>query len=154
MRSAAAAQIPTSFGHELRACLRCRLLYLGFIHGFGIYASNTNSIGCVINSLGNQDARTALSLRWMKIMSVLLIAPLLILMGLSQSWIQAEVGLLGGFVLKVTEFKDCLLVLTVTVIEGRFAPGCYTLAVSEALPEDLQNLCEDERVQYVPPKRV
>ncbi|XP_058194100.1 transcription elongation factor SPT4 homolog 2 isoform X3 [Rhododendron vialii] len=26
MRSAAAAQIPTSFGHELRACLRCRLV--------------------------------------------------------------------------------------------------------------------------------
>nr|GMD89132.1 transcription elongation factor SPT4 homolog 2 [Ipomoea batatas] len=37
---------------------------------------------------------------------------------------------------------------------GRFVPGCYTLAVSEALPEDLQNLCEDERVPYVPPKRI
>ena len=24
----------------------------------------------------------------------------------------------------------------------RFVPGCYTLAVAEALPEDLQNLCE------------
>ncbi|KAM7470049.1 hypothetical protein LguiA_008232 [Lonicera macranthoides] len=37
---------------------------------------------------------------------------------------------------------------------GRYVPGCYTLAISEALPEDLQNLCEDERMQYVPPKPV
>ncbi|KAB2047736.1 hypothetical protein ES319_A13G067500v1 [Gossypium barbadense] len=37
---------------------------------------------------------------------------------------------------------------------GRFVPGCYTLAVSEALPEDLQALCEEVHVQYVPPKRV
>lgn len=37
---------------------------------------------------------------------------------------------------------------------GRFRPGCYTLAVSDTLPEDLQNLCEDEHVPYVPPKRV
>ncbi|CAO2817592.1 unnamed protein product [Amaranthus hypochondriacus] len=36
---------------------------------------------------------------------------------------------------------------------GRFVPGCYTLAVSEALPEEFMNICEDERVQYVPPKR-
>ncbi|GFQ00170.1 probable pectin methyltransferase qua2 [Phtheirospermum japonicum] len=37
---------------------------------------------------------------------------------------------------------------------GKFVPGCYTLAVSEALPDDLQNMCEDEGVPYVPPKRV
>ncbi|KAF5730284.1 Transcription elongation factor SPT4 like 1 [Tripterygium wilfordii] len=37
---------------------------------------------------------------------------------------------------------------------GRFLPGVYTLAVSETLPEDMQNICEDERVQYVPLKRV
>ncbi|RXI00847.1 hypothetical protein DVH24_001081 [Malus domestica] len=37
---------------------------------------------------------------------------------------------------------------------GRFVPGVYTLAVSEVLSEDLRNLCEDEQVQYVPPKRV
>ncbi|KAK6927753.1 Spt4/RpoE2 zinc finger [Dillenia turbinata] len=36
---------------------------------------------------------------------------------------------------------------------GRFVPGCYTLAVSEALPPDMQHLCEEERVHYVPPKR-
>ncbi|KAL3655283.1 hypothetical protein CASFOL_001069 [Castilleja foliolosa] len=37
---------------------------------------------------------------------------------------------------------------------GKFVPGCYTLAVSEELPDDLQNICEDEGVPYVPPKRV
>ncbi|KAL5553775.1 hypothetical protein UlMin_041176 [Ulmus minor] len=47
---------------------------------------------------------------------------------------------------------------------AKFAPGCYTLTVSKALPEDFllllvffdlsQNLCEDERVPYAPPKRV
>ncbi|KAD7478755.1 hypothetical protein E3N88_01891 [Mikania micrantha] len=37
---------------------------------------------------------------------------------------------------------------------GKFVPGCYTLAVSEVLSEDLQSLCEEERVQYKAPKRV
>ncbi|CAN4080929.1 unnamed protein product [Withania somnifera] len=37
---------------------------------------------------------------------------------------------------------------------ARYVPGCYTLAVSEALPEDLQNLCEDEHIPYAPPKRI
>ncbi|PIA37931.1 hypothetical protein AQUCO_02900054v1 [Aquilegia coerulea] len=37
---------------------------------------------------------------------------------------------------------------------ARFVPGCYALAVSEVLSEDLQVLCEENRVQYVPPKRV
>lgn len=68
---------------------------------------------------------------------------------------------------------------------GRFIPGCYTLAVSEELPEEyqvktvlsffiykhsicdlmnylgtsrlcssLQGICQDNNVQYVPPKRV
>ncbi|KAL0909094.1 hypothetical protein M5K25_023623 [Dendrobium thyrsiflorum] len=36
---------------------------------------------------------------------------------------------------------------------GRFIPGCYTLAVSEELPEEYQNICADNNVQYVPPKR-
>ncbi|GJW14970.1 hybrid signal transduction histidine kinase M [Tanacetum coccineum] len=36
---------------------------------------------------------------------------------------------------------------------GKFAPGCYTLAVSEVLPEDLQGICEEEHVTYIPPKR-
>lgn len=36
---------------------------------------------------------------------------------------------------------------------GRFIPGCYTLAVSEELPEEYQNICADNNVQYAPPKR-
>lgn len=37
---------------------------------------------------------------------------------------------------------------------AKFVPGCYTLAVSEALNDDLQGICIDERAQYIPPKRV
>ncbi|KAM7519208.1 hypothetical protein LguiB_018170 [Lonicera macranthoides] len=47
-----------------------------------------------------------------------------------------------------------MILLNVEPFAGRYVPGCYTLAISEALPEDLQNLCEDERMQYVPPKPV
>uniref|UniRef100_A0A453B1S8 Spt4/RpoE2 zinc finger domain-containing protein n=2 Tax=Aegilops tauschii TaxID=37682 RepID=A0A453B1S8_AEGTS len=36
---------------------------------------------------------------------------------------------------------------------GRFIPGCYTLAVSEELPEEYQGMCQDNNVQYFPPKR-
>ncbi|KAG7554617.1 Spt4/RpoE2 zinc finger [Arabidopsis suecica] len=39
-------------------------------------------------------------------------------------------------------------------LSGKFAPGCYTLAVSEALPEEMQSICQQVRVQYVPPKRI
>ncbi|KAK9122996.1 hypothetical protein Sjap_012598 [Stephania japonica] len=37
---------------------------------------------------------------------------------------------------------------------GRFVPGCYTLAVSEMLSEELRATCEEIRVQYIPPKRI
>ncbi|XP_016433897.1 transcription elongation factor SPT4 homolog 2 isoform X3 [Nicotiana tabacum] len=58
MGSQQAAQIPTSFGHELKACLRC----------------------CLVKTLGNQDVRTVPFSRWKKIMSVLWSALLLILL--------------------------------------------------------------------------
>lgn len=123
--AAQAAQIPTSFGHELRACLRCRLvktydqvafffltlslsLYLTIILStlnqptnqpaqirfffslpppcLGFYSSNFElykGFFLFFCSSGNRDARTAPFLRWMKIMSALWTAPLLILLGKS-----------------------------------------------------------------------
>ncbi|GAU39159.1 hypothetical protein TSUD_147810 [Trifolium subterraneum] len=36
---------------------------------------------------------------------------------------------------------------------GKFVPGVYTLAVSEALSEEMQAICEDKHVQYMPPRR-
>ncbi|TQE05696.1 hypothetical protein C1H46_008715 [Malus baccata] len=39
-------------------------------------------------------------------------------------------------------------------LQRRFVPGVYTLAALEVLSEDLRNLCEDEQVQYIPPKLV
>ncbi|XP_016433896.1 transcription elongation factor SPT4 homolog 2 isoform X2 [Nicotiana tabacum] len=66
MGSQQAAQIPTSFGHELKACLRC----------------------CLVKTLGNQDVRTVPFSRWKKIMSVLWSALLLILLVMdpTRSW--------------------------------------------------------------------
>lgn len=120
--AAQAAQIPTSFGHELRACLRCRLVKtydqvafffltssLSLSHYHPINPKPTNqpklgfsfpflllALGFILQTLsynevfffffcssGNRDARTAPFLRWMKIMSALSTAPLLILLGYS-----------------------------------------------------------------------
>ncbi|XP_042010902.1 transcription elongation factor SPT4 homolog 1-like isoform X2 [Salvia splendens] len=106
--SVAVAQIPTSFGHELRACLRCRLVktYDQFRESgcencpfFQMEDDHERVVDCTTpNFTGSWAAR------WLRI--------------------------------------------------GKFAPGCYTLAVSEALNPDLQNICEEEHVPYVPPKRV
>lgn len=35
-------------------------------------------------------------------------------------------------------FDDFEYIILLNLFAGRYAPGCYTLAVSEALPEDLQ----------------
>lgn len=83
----APAQIPTSFGHELRACLRCRLVKTYDQVLVPYYPLFFIIVFCLqflflFHSSESQAVRTAHSLRWKKIMSVLLIALLPILMGL------------------------------------------------------------------------
>ena len=107
------AQIPTSFGHELRACLRCRLVktYDQFRESgcencpfFGLDKDHERVVECTTPNFTGLISVRSWSARWLRI--------------------------------------------------GKFVPGCYTLAVSEALPEEFQAICEEEGVQYVPPKRI
>ncbi|CAA0839369.1 Transcription elongation factor SPT4 homolog 2 [Striga hermonthica] len=109
------AQIPTGFGNELRACLRCRLVktYDQF------RASGCEN--CPFFQM-EEDHERVIDCTTTNLSSVISV------MNPARSWASKWLR------------------------NGKLLPGCYTLGVSEALPQDLQNICEEEGVLYVPPK--
>ncbi|AED91323.1 Transcription initiation Spt4-like protein [Arabidopsis thaliana] len=113
----APAQIPTSFGHELRACLRCRLVktYDQF--------RDSGCENCPFFKIEDDHERI----------------------------VDVTTPNFNGF---VSDRREINLTHCNILFPGKFAPGCYTLAVSEALPEEMQFICQQARVQYVPPKRI
>ncbi|KAK6115985.1 hypothetical protein DH2020_008254 [Rehmannia glutinosa] len=138
--AATAAQLPTSFGHELRACLRCRLVKTYDQVGLTLLSPNTFTpiflflyISCLFRESGCENCL----------------------------FFQMEEDHERVVDCTTPNFTGLISVADPTrswaarwLASGKFVPGCYTISVSEALPQDLQNMCEEERVPYVPPRRV
>ncbi|KAF3545807.1 hypothetical protein DY000_02000389 [Brassica cretica] len=138
-----AAQIPTSFGHELRACLRCRLVktYDQF--------RDSGCENCPFFKI-EEDPERIVDVTTPNFNGYDLISNPQNLNLLSTVHSLYRVLYILGVVFETEVSSNTFGLL----FPGKFAPGCYALAVSETLSEDMQSLCQEERVQYVPPKRI
>ncbi|GER29933.1 transcription elongation factor SPT4 homolog [Striga asiatica] len=142
------AQIPTGFGHELRACLRCRLVktYDQFRASgcencpfFQMEDDHDRVVDCTTTNISGVISVMNPARSW------------------ASKWLRTEAKICSNLAsdsIKVSMLNLICLQTNSRTNAGKFVPGCYTLGVSEVLPQDLQNICEEEGVLYAPPKCV